>query len=168
MGRGGIVFTSCEFVKSIPLPGGIVSTSNNNNIGHGGDTFMIQISNKWTMSNAYNWDVVSGATNTISSIVNEKMADNGDGTYSYNYSVNNYGAITVIVKQTNAHGLDWVWYSNYDWTGTPQLVNTIKYYIINEYLLLKCERLFSNEFILINLFVIFIFKLNSEYNYVNW
>ena len=101
--------------------------SSNNNIGHGGDTFLIQISNKWTMSNAYNWDVVSGATNTVSNMIYEKMTDNGDGTYSYNYSVNNIGAITVIVKLANTHGLDWIWYSSFDWTGTPQLVNITQY-----------------------------------------
>ena len=79
------------------------------------------------MSNAYNWDVVSGATNTVSNMIYEKMTDNGDGTYSYNYSVINYGAISVIIKLTSVNGLDWVWYSTTDWTGTPQLVNTTQY-----------------------------------------
>ena len=83
------------------------------------------------MSSTNSWDVVAGATNTVSAKIYEKMTDNGDGTYSYNYSVNNNGAITVIVNLANTQGVDWEWYSNYNWSGTPQLVNTIKYFNIN-------------------------------------
>ena len=59
--------------------------STDTNIEHGGDTFLIQISNQWTMSDAYNWDVVSGAKTTISPMIFDKMTDNNDGTYSSSF-----------------------------------------------------------------------------------
>ena len=43
------------------------------------------------------WTPVSGAKNVISSSITALMSDNGDGTYSYSYSVSNPGYITVAI-----------------------------------------------------------------------
>ena len=98
--------------------------STNTNIGHGGDTFLIQISNQCTMSDAYNCDVVSGAKTTVPSTIYDKMTDNGDGTYSYSYSVKINGAITILIKMAS-NGLKSTFYSTTNWSGTPQLTTVL-------------------------------------------
>ena len=98
--------------------------SSGNNKGTGGRIFLIQISNKWTMVDAYNWNVDSGAKQTISHLIYEKMTDNGDGTYSYNYSVSFDGAITILVKLVTGNGINAVWYSGTTWSGSPIFTTT--------------------------------------------
>ena len=44
------------------------------------------------------------------------MTDNGDGTYSYSYTLTNDGAITVIVKLSTGNGLFTEWFPNTSWT----------------------------------------------------
>ena len=99
--------------------------STDTNIGNGGDTFLIQISNQCTMSDAYNCDVVSGAKTTIPSTIYDKMTDNGDGTYSYSYSVKINGAITILIKMATSNGLKSIFYSTTNWSGSPQLTTVL-------------------------------------------
>ena len=51
------------------------------------------------------------------------MTDNGDGTYTYNYSVQNDGAIAVVVKLSKITGVDSLWYGSTDFTNLV-LANT--------------------------------------------
>ena len=88
-----------------------------NSIGHGGDIFLIQITNKWTTSVEYVCDLVSGARSTVSTPYYDKMIDNGDGTYSYSYTLSNDGAITVIVKLSTGNGVYSEWYPNTSWSA---------------------------------------------------
>ena len=97
--------------------------SSGNNIGHGGDIFLIQITNHCTLSGEFTWNVVSGARSTISSQIYEKMTDNGDGTYSYSYSLTNDGAITIIVKLSTGNGVYSEWYPNTSYSSPTQKVN---------------------------------------------
>ena len=101
--------------------------STDTNIGHGGDTFLIQISNQCTMSDAYNCDVVSGAKTTIPSTIYDKMTDNGDGTYSYSYSVKINGAITILIKMATSNGLKSIFYSTTNFSGSPQLTTVLPF-----------------------------------------
>ena len=43
------------------------------------------------------WDPISGATSVLSSQIIAKMTDNGDGSYSYSYSIGKLGNITVSI-----------------------------------------------------------------------
>ena len=79
------------------------------------------------MSDAYNCDVVSGAKTTIPSTIYDKMTDNGDGTYSYSYSVQINGAITILIKLATSHGLKSIFYSTTNWSGTPQLTTILPF-----------------------------------------
>ena len=63
------------------------------------------------------WTVVSGAKSTLSNPLYEKMTDNGDGTYSYTYTLTNDGAVTVIVKLSTGNGLYSEWFGNINWTA---------------------------------------------------
>ena len=97
--------------------------SSGNNIGHGGDLFLIQITNHCTLSVEFIWNAVSGARSTISSQIYEKMIDNGDGTYSYSYTLTNDGAITIIVKLSSGNGIYSEWYPNTSYSPPTQKVN---------------------------------------------
>ena len=52
------------------------------------------------------------------------MADNGDGTYSFNYSVVLDGAVTVIIKLDNKGVINWRWYSNLYFAEPATVVGT--------------------------------------------
>ena len=84
------------------------------------------------MSDAYNWDVVSGAKTTISPMIFDKMTDNSDGTYSYSYSVSNNGALSILVKLVTGNGVYSIFYSTTDWTGSPQLTTTLPFINFNQ------------------------------------
>ena len=91
------------------------------NIGHGGDIFVIEINNQWTLDAWGSCLVNSGAKSTISSFISATMTDNGDGTYSYSYSVQNDGAITVLVKLLVNGLVNWAWYDNMSFSGSAGL-----------------------------------------------
>ena len=85
---------------------------------------MVEIYNKCTVDVSKSWNVDSGAKATLSSPIKALMTDNGDGTYSYNFSVQLDGAVTVLVKLLNSGGINCIWYGTTDFTGTPVLTNT--------------------------------------------
>ena len=97
--------------------------SSGNNIGHGGDSFYVEIYNKWTVDSNMNWNTDAGARQTLTTPIKGAMTDNGDGTYSFSYSVVLDGAVTVVVKLENKGIINWRWYSNtvFDVVQSPSL-----------------------------------------------
>jgi cysteine-rich repeat protein len=80
----------------------VAKDSSGNNIGVGGESFKIEITNKWTISGVLSWEVDASAKKPLSAPISGTMTDNGDGTYTFNYMVNQSGEITVfIVLQTS-------------------------------------------------------------------
>ena len=107
--------------------------SSGNNIGHGGDQFFVEIYNKWTVDSNLNCNAVAGAKQTLSTPIKGTMADNGDGTYSFNYSVVLDGEVTVVVKLDYKGVVKWKWYSNYSLTEPPTLTSTLsQVYFFND------------------------------------
>ena len=99
--------------------------SSGNNVGYGGNYFVVEIYNQWTLDSSNNWNIVSGAKQTVSSTIKAQMTDNGDGTYSYSYSVQNDGAISIVIRMYTNSGISCTWYDNQSFSGSPALVNTI-------------------------------------------
>ena len=66
-----------------------------NNIMSGGSIFRAVISNKWSRTTGFSWDIDASVQSTLSNSIHGTMIDNGDGTYFYQYSLNNKGNITV-------------------------------------------------------------------------
>ena len=64
-----------------------------------------------------------------------QMTDNGDGTYSYSYSVSNDGAVTVIVRLITGTGIKWVWYNNYSFSGSPGVKHKLLK-VLNKFMLI--------------------------------
>ena len=108
--------------------------STGTDIGHGGDMFIAEIYNKWTLDTGNYWNTVAGAKQTISSAISAPMTDNGDGTYSYSFSLQLDGAVTVITKLLTQGGVNWAWYPNTSLSGTPILYNTTSeiYFYVSE------------------------------------
>ena len=94
------------------------------NVGHGGDKFRIEIYNKWTMGSNSIWNAVPGARQTLSATIKAAMTDNGDGTYTYNFSVQLDGEVTIIVRLVNTGVVNWKWYSSTNASGSPVKTNT--------------------------------------------
>lgn len=97
--------------------------SGGTDIGTGGDSFYIQITNECTKTSNYECTVVGGADSTLSSDVFDVMTDNSDGTYSYTYTVNNDGKVSVVVILFHT-GAEVEFYNNYALTGSPETTTT--------------------------------------------
>ena len=97
--------------------------SSGNNIGHGGDLFLIKITNKWVQTSDHSWNVATGTRTTIPSTIYVAMTDNGDGTYFYSFSVKLDGAISVAIKLKISGGVYQKWYKNKDWADPVSNTN---------------------------------------------
>lgn len=97
-------------------------TSSGSNRGTGGDHFYVQVSNECTKTDDFTCTVVSGAYSTLSSTIFGKMTDNGDGTYTYNYQVNNSGKISVSVFLYSRY-----YYWAYCFDGFNNFVSNLKW-----------------------------------------
>lgn len=91
---------------------------NGNNVGSGGETFYIKISNACTTSNYFVCTVNGGAEQTIASIIYTTMTDNGDGTYTHSYQVQNDGILSISVIMRNQANILTKFYYNTGYTGT--------------------------------------------------
>jgi hypothetical protein len=72
------------------------------NIGVGGEYFKINIVNRWTISGVLSCTVDASAKMPLESSISGYMTDNGDGTYHYNYTINQSGAITILISLETA------------------------------------------------------------------
>ena len=86
----------------------------NTDVTTGGDNFYIQISNECTISGITCNEVV-GAASTVTAY-EALMTYNGDGTYSYNYTISNEGKISVCVMLINTGIVSVLWYSDETFT----------------------------------------------------
>ena len=72
--------------------------SSGNNVGVGGETIFVMVAESMYERHKHElYSTVSGATTVVSSTTVGQMTDNGDGTYSYSYTVSVPGKITVSV-----------------------------------------------------------------------
>ncbi|CAI2372733.1 unnamed protein product [Moneuplotes crassus] len=74
-----------------------LNNSAGTNLTSGGDKFYITIKNKCTWTSDFSCSPASPPSSTLSSDINDYMTDNGDGTYSYTFSVTKEGTITYKV-----------------------------------------------------------------------
>ena len=83
-----------------------------NNVGTGGELVYIFITNECTISgNVCN--IVGGATATLSTPITGDMTDNGDGTYSYSFTLeNNSGKVTGYAYK-GTPGITTEWFENF-------------------------------------------------------
>ena len=112
---GSGIATSIEAFKTYTVTV-TARDASNNNVGHGGDIFYIQIKNKWTIDVYGVCTAVAGSKSTLSSLIKGVMNDNSDGTYSFDYSVSFDGAVTVIVELLTQGGVKAQWFPNLSYT----------------------------------------------------
>lgn len=82
----------------------------------GGETIYLELHNECTLDSDYNWVDDVGAKQIFSSPVVTTMTDWGNGTYTYDYSIEIDGTVTVFIYQTSY--VDVKYYGTFDWTGT--------------------------------------------------
>jgi hypothetical protein len=75
----------------------VAKDSSGNNIGFGGETFVIDIRNKCTIFGIQSCDTDYSAKLPLSSAVTGTMIDNGDGTYSYTYILEQSGVVSILI-----------------------------------------------------------------------
>ena len=92
-------------------------------IGTGGDSFYVRISNECTISSQVDWTVVGGAASTMSSPFEALMTYNGDGTYSYNYTLSVTGKISLWVILRNTGIIYGSFYTNTGLAGAAAASN---------------------------------------------
>jgi hypothetical protein len=97
----------------------IAKDSSGNNRGVGGDPFFIKIDNQCNLDVNFNCNVVGGAEATISSPIFAAMTDHGNGNYSYSYTVNNDGMLTIAVLLMQQNTILVEYYPNYSLSGSP-------------------------------------------------
>ena len=100
------------------------------NVGSGGEFIYVQITNECTKSSNFECTVVGGADNTISTPVFEVMTDNNDGTYSYSWTPDNEGTLSISVIRFNDYKILSTFYTTADLTGAVANTNyssTISY-----------------------------------------
>ena len=93
-------------------------------LGTGDDLFFVRIQNECTISNQTTCTDVGGAANTMPTPLEALMTYNGDSTYSYNYTLNVTGKVSLLVILRNegiVHGEYW---SNSAFTGASSFSNT--------------------------------------------
>lgn len=101
------------------------------NIATGGDLFYILISNKWEKKSNFKCAVVNGADNTITTAITELMSDNNDGTYSYSWTPDNEGKLSISIIHYKKYSILGTYFNTVDWTGTVANTNfssTINYF----------------------------------------
>ena len=75
------------------------------------------------MTDEFTWTPDSGAKQTITAPVDQLMTDVGDGTYTYSFSVQIDGALTMIIKLIDASGVYAIWYPNQSYSEPNELIN---------------------------------------------
>lgn len=98
-------------------------TSGGANISTGGDLFYIQISNECTKTTNFKCTVVGGADNTITTPIFTEMTDNNDGTYTYKWTPDNEGKLSIVVVKMNRYLVLGNYYNSQTITGTAVVTN---------------------------------------------
>jgi hypothetical protein len=99
--------------------------SSDNILSFGGDTFKIKIHNKCTIGVSQSWTADTSAKAVFASPIDATMTDNGNGTYSYTYTPQQSGEITVLVYLEDSLGVYFEHFDNHNWSGDP--ASTITY-----------------------------------------
>ena len=99
--------------------------SSGNARGVGNDIFWIYIENQWSKATAFSWDNVSNQRQVLQTEVDAQMTDNLDGTYSYTYSVNLDGTITMYVLLYTQYGVYAEYFNNIVYSGTVANYDTL-------------------------------------------
>lgn len=88
-------------------------------IGVGGRTLTIEINNECSIDVGFACTTIPGVDTSITSVILGTMTDQGDGTYTYTFSVPYSGAISAVVMVDKAAGVYGEYYDNHAWSGTP-------------------------------------------------
>ena len=99
--------------------------SNGIDLTTGGDVFSIEIRNNWIVKSLVYWDPDTSTKPALPSSIIAAMVDNGDGTYSYSFSVDIDGFLTILIKLDNAPGIYVEYYDNFFWHPYPAQIGYV-------------------------------------------
>jgi cysteine-rich repeat protein len=83
-----------------------------NDIGVGGEIFRVEIKNKWTIPRGINWVTDSTTKKPLQSDISGPMTDHGNGTYTYDFSLEQSGEISILIMSMNSNGVNGDYYTN--------------------------------------------------------
>ena len=92
--------------------------SSGNLRGVGNDIFWIKIENQWSKATEFYWYDVSNQRKVLQTEIDAQMTDNLDGTYTYTYSTDLDGTISVSVLLYTEYGVYAEYFNNIVYTGT--------------------------------------------------
>ena len=97
--------------------------SSGNNITTGGEIIMIHISNQCARYNGqFGCFNTSDQQQVMESNIYDQMIDHNDGTYTYDYTVNLNGTVSVYATQLQ-RGVHGEYFGNIQWSGSPDHSN---------------------------------------------
>jgi cysteine-rich repeat protein len=81
-------------------------------IGVGGGIFRVEIKNKWAIPYGINWVTNSSAKKPLQSDISGLMTDHGNGTYTYDFTIEQSGEISILVMRMSLNGVNGDFYTN--------------------------------------------------------
>jgi cysteine-rich repeat protein len=101
----------------------VAKDSSGDDVGTGGSTLIVEIRNKCTISGVI-WVTDTSAKLPLSASIVGDMTDHGNGTYTFDFSINQSGEVSILVIDASSKGVSGEYYRTTNLSGSIAVSNT--------------------------------------------